>query len=188
MAGGLLIAAVGFGVLAQVDGPFDLATLVIGSIIMFFGIAPAFTLATDLIVGTAPQERAGAASAISETSAELGGALGIAVLGSIGAAVYRSTVSGIIPSAVPTKMAGAARDTLGGALALAQRLPHRLGTDLIAGARASFIRGLQVTSLIGVVVTIATAVVAAAVLRNVGSRVEDDSVESATEPGDTSLS
>ena len=136
MAGGLFIAAIGFGVLAQVGGPFDLTILVIGSVIMFFGIAPAFTLATDLIVGTAPQERAGAASAISETSAELGGALGIAVLGSIGAAVYRSTVIGTIPSAVPKKMAEAARDTLGGALALAERLPHRLGAELIAGACA----------------------------------------------------
>jgi MFS transporter, DHA2 family, multidrug resistance protein len=188
MAGGLLIGAIGFGVLAQVNGSSDLPTLVTGSIIMFFGIAPAFTLATDLIVGTAPQERAGAASAISETSAELGGALGIAVLGSIGAAVYRSTVMGNIPSAVPLRMAGAARDTLGGALALAQRLPHGVGAELVAGARASFVRGLQITSMIGVGVTLATAVVAAIVLRKVGSRRGEHSVGSVTEPGDASPS
>jgi DHA2 family multidrug resistance protein-like MFS transporter len=154
---------------------------------MFFGIAPAFTLATDLIVGTAPPERAGAASAISETSAELGGALGIAVLGSIGAAVYRSTVIRTIPSAVPPKIAGAARNTLGGALSLAERLPHQVGSQLIAGARASFIRGLQVTSMIGGVVTLATAVVAAVVLRKVRDRPGEGSLGSVGERGDTSL-
>jgi DHA2 family multidrug resistance protein-like MFS transporter len=186
MAGGLLIAALGFTVLTQIDGPSDLSVLVTGSIIMFFGIAPAFTLATDLIVGTAPQERAGAASAISETSAELGGALGIAVLGSIGAAVYRSTVIVTIPSAVPPKIAGAARDTLGGALSLAARLPHRVSTELIAGARASFIRGLQVTSWIGVAVTLGGTVVAAVALRNVQDRPDEDSLASVSELGDTS--
>jgi DHA2 family multidrug resistance protein-like MFS transporter len=55
---------------------------------MALGLGPVFTLAADLGVGAAPSERAGAAAAINETSSELGGALGIAVLGSIGAAVY----------------------------------------------------------------------------------------------------
>src|SRR5207253_8309599 len=59
----------------------------IGSVIYSLGLSPVVILATDLIVGSAPVERAGAASAISETSSELGGALGIAVLGSIGVAV-----------------------------------------------------------------------------------------------------
>jgi DHA2 family multidrug resistance protein-like MFS transporter len=57
---------------------------------MAVGAAQVITLGTDLVVGAAPAERAGAASAISETGLELGGALGIALLGSIGTAVYRS--------------------------------------------------------------------------------------------------
>ena len=52
------------------------------------GLAPVLTLTTDLIVGSAPPERAGAASGISETAVELGGALGISILGSIGIAIY----------------------------------------------------------------------------------------------------
>src|SRR5712671_4098485 len=89
VAAGLALAAVGFGVLTRVGGTPGVAVLVTGFVVYSLGLAPVFTLATDLIVGTAPPERAGAAAAISETGSELGGALGIAILGSIGTAVYR---------------------------------------------------------------------------------------------------
>jgi MFS transporter, DHA2 family, multidrug resistance protein len=173
MAGGLALSGVGLAMLALVNGASDLTRLVIASVILFGGIAPAFTLATDLIVGTAPPERAGAASAISETSAELGGALGIAVLGSIGAAVYRRTITATIPSGIPSRISGAARGTLGGAVSLAGRLPHELGATLMEAARASFIRGLQVTAVVAAVVAIATAVIAAIVLKDVPAGSED---------------
>ena len=114
----------GFAVLAQVGGPDGLAALVTGYVVLSLGLAPVFTLATDLIVGTAPPEQAGAASAVAETSSELGGALGIAILGSIVTAIYRSVManasSGRSAAAMPPT---AARDTLGGALAAAQQLP-----------------------------------------------------------------
>ena len=90
VCGGLLVAAAGFTLLTRLDG--ELALLVTGCVIVSLGLAAVFTLATDLMVGTAPPERAGAASAIAETGAEFGGALGIAVLGLIGTAVYRSEV------------------------------------------------------------------------------------------------
>ena len=60
---------------------------------MSLGLAPVFTLTTDLIIGAAPPERAGAASAISETSSEFGGALGIALLGALATAVYGNAFS-----------------------------------------------------------------------------------------------
>ncbi len=85
---GLALAAIGFGVLTRVDGSSALAVLVTGSLLVSLGLAPVFTLTTDVIVGAAPPERAGAASAISETGSELGGALGIALLGSLATAVY----------------------------------------------------------------------------------------------------
>src|SRR5205807_8288742 len=56
-------------------------------------LAPAFTLSTDLVIGSAPPERAGAAAALSETGSELGGALGIAILGTIGTGGYRSSMA-----------------------------------------------------------------------------------------------
>lgn len=71
------------------------------------------------------RERAGAAAGISETGAEFGGALGIAVLGSIGTAIYRNGVIDAIPASIPRAAAGPARDTLGEALSVAQQLQAR---------------------------------------------------------------
>jgi len=90
VAGGAAVTALGLAMLTRVGAESGLAVLVAGSVVMAIGAAQVITLGTDLVVGTAPAERAGAASAISETGLELGGALGIALLGSIGAAVYRS--------------------------------------------------------------------------------------------------
>src|ERR671914_485782 len=81
IAGGLAVEAVGFGLLMQIDASTSFLFLATGLVISSLGLAPVFTLTTDLVVGSAPPERAGAASAISETTRELGGALGIAVLG-----------------------------------------------------------------------------------------------------------
>jgi MFS transporter, DHA2 family, multidrug resistance protein len=114
-----------------------------------------------LIVGSAPPERAGAAAAVSETSSELGGALGIAILGSIGTAVYRTEVATAIPPGVPPEAAGAARGTLGGALAVAERLPEQLGAALLGPARDAFTHGMQLTAAICAVIALGTAVVAA---------------------------
>jgi len=132
---GLVLAAGGLGVLTKVDGASGLAVIVIGSIIYSLGFSPVVILATDLIVGSAPVEQAGAASAISETSSELGGALGIAILGSIGVAVYRSVMTGGIPIGVPPEAAAVAKATLGGAVVIAARLPDHLGVELLGTAR-----------------------------------------------------
>ncbi len=85
MTGGLLVAVAGFAGVAVADG---LHAVVAGSFVFSLGLAPVFTLAADLMSGSAPPERAGAASALNETTSELGGALGIALLGSLAAAVF----------------------------------------------------------------------------------------------------
>ncbi len=87
IAGGLALAAAGVAGLTHVDADTGLAMIVTGASAMGLGAGLVGTLATDVVVGAAPAERAGAASAITETGAELGGALGIAILGSIHAAV-----------------------------------------------------------------------------------------------------
>jgi DHA2 family multidrug resistance protein-like MFS transporter len=164
VAAGLAVAAAGLGILAQVDGG-GLAAVVTGSVVMSLGLAPVFTLTTDLIVGAAPPERAGAAAAISETGAELGGALGIAILGSIGTAVYRSDVANSVPAGVPPDQAETARDTLGGAVAVANHLSEPVASALLDTARESFVQGMQLTASIGAVVLLGSAVLAAVVLR-----------------------
>src|SRR5688572_29700913 len=115
----LSLAAVGLGLLAQVSGPDGLAVVVAASVVISLALAPVFTLTTELIVGSAPPERAGAASGISETASELGGALGISILGSIGIALYRSQVSERVPAEIPADASLAAQDTLGAAMSTA---------------------------------------------------------------------
>jgi DHA2 family multidrug resistance protein-like MFS transporter len=146
------------------------------------GLAPVITLATELIVGSAPPEQAGAATGMSETSGELGGALGIAILGSIGTAVYRTEVAGSLPSGVPAAAADAARDTLGGAIAIAQTLPETVGAALVEVARIAFIDALHFVAAVAAVGAVLTAIAAAVALRNVAARSEPAPEESTPEP------
>jgi len=174
MAAGLALSAVGFGLLTQVDAASGVELVVTAFVVFALGLAPVITLATDLIVGAAPRERAGAASAISETGAEFGGALGIAILGSIGIAVYRSRLADAVPPGIPPEQADAARDTLGGATETAEQLPDQLGAELLDTAREAFTQGLQVTAVTGAIVLAGLAVLTAILLRHarVGSESE----------------
>src|SRR5215213_4905152 len=169
MAGGLVLSAVGFGMLTQVEAASGLAILVIGSVVLSLGVAPVGTLATDIVVGSAPPERAGAASGISETSAEFGGALGIAILGSIGTAVYRSEVADAFPDGVPPDAAEGARDTLGGAVAAADQLSGPLDAELLVGAREAFTQGLQLSAKTSAAIVLGITILTAVLLRHVSA-------------------
>jgi MFS transporter, DHA2 family, multidrug resistance protein len=165
MLGGIVVAIVGVGLLTQVaaaDGP---ALIVAGIVILSLGLAPLFTLAADLAISSAPPERAGAASGISETSSELGGALGLAILGTIGTAVYRDNTADAFPAAVPHDAAETAGDTLAGAVVVADRLPHALAADVLEPARDAFTQGLQVAATLSGVLVVAAAVMVARLLR-----------------------
>ncbi|MFL5469991.1 MAG: MFS transporter [Gemmatimonadaceae bacterium] len=162
---GLVIAAVGFVVLTQLERANPLAIIVTGSIIYSLGVSPVVILATDIIVSSAPVERAGAASAISETSSELGGALGIAILGSIATAVYRTSMIDAIPSGVAADAGEIARGTLGGATAVAAQLPAQLGTTLLESAREAFVQAFVATAAVNAVLVLATAITATYLLR-----------------------
>jgi MFS transporter, DHA2 family, multidrug resistance protein len=165
IAGGLTLAAIGFGCLTLVDG--ELAFLVTGSVVFALGLAPVYTLAADVMVGAAPPEEAGAAAGISETSSELGGALGIAVLGAIGTAVYRAEIDAAVPAGVPPEAADTARETLGGAVAATGELPGRVATELADAAREAFTQALQLAATLNAAVAIGAAVLAVAMLRRV---------------------
>lgn len=165
MVGGLVLAAIGFGVITQVAESYGLTVLVGGSVVYSLGLAPVFTLTNDFIISNAAPERAGSASALSETSSELGGALGIAILGSIGTAVYRSRMAGTLPAGTPPEAAEAARGTLGGAFAAAERMAGRPGAELIGTAREAFTQALVVTAFLCAIVMLATAILFAILMR-----------------------
>jgi DHA2 family multidrug resistance protein-like MFS transporter len=181
MGAGLALSAVGLGVLTQVGGTDGLAVVVIGSVIISLGLSPVLALTTELIVGSAPPERAGAASGISETGAELGGALGISVLGSIGVAIYRGVVDEALPAGVPNGAATVARDTLGGAVGVAGQLPAQIGTAVLDVARDAFVQGMQAAAGISAIIAITVAIIAVTVLRNVQPGSGEEEVTDATD-------
>jgi DHA2 family multidrug resistance protein-like MFS transporter len=176
MAAGLVLAAVGLGLFTLL-GPAGLALLVTGSVVFSLALAPVDTLATDLAVGAAPPERAGAASALTETAAEFGGALGIAVLGVIGTGIYRGHLTGALPPGILPGTAAAARDTLGGAVAAAGNLPGQAGEVLVRVARQAFTQGLHVAFAVSAAAMLGAAVLAAIQLRHLRPASESDASE-----------
>jgi DHA2 family multidrug resistance protein-like MFS transporter len=166
IAGGMTVAAAGFVLLAMVDEVASpLAMLVTGSVVFSLGLTPVVTLTTDIVLTAAPPQRAGAASALSETSSEFGGALGIAVMGSIVTAIYRGEIAVSLPPDVPAQAAETARGTIGGAVSVAGELPGALGAELLGAARAAFAQAFGTTAAISALIAIGVAVLAAALLR-----------------------
>ena len=146
-------------------------------------IAPVVSLVTDLIVGSAPPERAGVVSALSETASEFGGALGIAVLGSLGTALYRGAMATAVPIGVQADAVATARDTLAGAMVVAGRLPGPLGSELIDAARMAFTHAMQWAAFVSAAVVLTTAITSLVLLRHVRTR--DQAERSAGRDGGT---
>jgi DHA2 family multidrug resistance protein-like MFS transporter len=184
MGAGVALAAVGSTLLLGVglDPGLGLPLVVIADVILSLALAPVITLATELIVGSAPPEQVGAATGMSETSGELGGALGIAILGSLGTAVYRAGVTDLAPAGLAEHVLAAARDTLGGAVAIAQTLPQALGAQLVSAASAAFIDAFHVVTAVSVVGALLTAVAAYLALRGVPARTEPEPADSELTP------
>ncbi|WP_341644132.1 MFS transporter [Thauera sp. SDU_THAU2] len=176
VSAGLLLALPGFLAMMLVGGPpagspyvgdaVSLWLLVAGTSVLGVGVMPMMILGTDLVVGSAPPTKTGAAAATSETATELGMALGIAIIGSVGAAVYRSHMLAVANGVgLPPELAASAIDTLGGALGAAERLPGEAGAALLHAAREAFAAALHVNAVIGAAIMLATALIVALFLR-----------------------
>ncbi|MFG3054272.1 MFS transporter [Kitasatospora sp. NPDC048239] len=157
MSGGFLIGAGGFVMMTAVGAHSPLALILTAAGVLAAGTVGTMTLTAEMVVSAAPIERAGAASATSETAVELGSSLGIALLGAAGAAVYRSQLDGALPAGVDGEAARAAQDTLGGAVTVAAHLPDRIGAELLETARAAFTDGLHVAAVVGLVFALGAA-------------------------------
>ncbi|MDN5601022.1 MAG: MFS transporter [Brachybacterium sp.] len=160
---GLCLNATGF-VLVMVAGAVggDL-TLLIAFAVLGAGVGTAETISNDLILSAVPAERAGAASAISETAYETGAVLGTAVLGSLLNAAYRSHLE--VPAGLTAPQHAAASETLGGATAVAAELPARTGQALLDSAQHAFDSGAVLTSGIGAGLMVIAALIAHRTLR-----------------------
>ncbi|HET6396008.1 MAG TPA: MFS transporter [Pseudoxanthomonas sp.] len=163
MAGGMALAALGLA--CWWIGRPDALQLTAGFVLLSIGMSPVSMVTTDLVVGAAPPEKAGMASAMSETGFELGAALGIAVLGSLAAAIYRLHVDAEALPQLPPAALETARGTLGQALALARELPEAAAAALRDTARHAYALGLRAISAIGSALLLALALLCHARLR-----------------------
>ncbi|MCU1640153.1 MAG: qacA5 [Nocardia sp.] len=162
-AAGLTVAALGYALITQVNTTTGLPALIIGFAIAMAGIGPGLALGYDLVLGAAPAEMAGSASATAETGGQFGVAAGVAVLGSIGAAVYRAHMPA--PMALPPIPAGQAHESIAGAITVAHDVPPTLRYEVLESARTAFTTGLHTVAAIGAVVFIALAALAIVELR-----------------------
>lgn len=165
IAAGLVVSAAGYQILTQLESSGGLSVAIKGIIMIMIGVGPMGALATELIVGSAPPDKAGAAAAVSESGAEFGIALGIAGIGSIGTAIYRSQV--LIPTGVPAESAVNASESIIGAVAIAEQMPAPLGTELLDSAREAFTNGLNASALLSTVIFILLALSSIVLLRHV---------------------
>ncbi|WP_371497906.1 MFS transporter [Kitasatospora sp. NBC_00374] len=166
MTGGFVISAAGFGLMALVGPDTPLALILTAAGVIAAGAVGTMTLTAEMVVSAAPAERAGAASATSETASELGSSLGIALLGAAGAAIYRTQLDGRMPAGLPADAARAAQDTLGGAVTVAGRISGPAGTELLAAGRAAFADGMHVAAVAGLLIMLGAALAANRLMRH----------------------
>ena len=150
----LVLAAAGFLVLILVGSGHGVPVVVLGISLMSLGLGPVMTLVNEIILTAAPAERAGAASAVSETCAELSAALGIALLGSLGMALYRQGLGPAVLALLPADSRDAAIATPGATWMAAARLPAVAAGQLLDEARRVFTFALRINAVIGAIIVL----------------------------------
>ncbi|GAA0603115.1 MFS transporter [Sporichthya brevicatena] len=164
IGGGCAIAAVGM-VLLTSPGNDRLTVVLLGYGLLWLGAGPMFALCADLILGSAPEERAGGAGALSETGNEFGLALGIGLVGTAGIALYRRQID--MPAGMSEEQEDAARESLGSALNTAAELPADVGAQLLESGRQAFIDGVTLSAGLGAALCLIGAVLGTFLLSSV---------------------
>jgi len=147
-AAGLTILALTFGWLSRLDPGTPYWQLACALVSLGLGMGLAMTPATAIVTDALPAEKQGVGSAMNDLSRELGGALGIAVLGSVLQSAYRGHLT--LPDAPPSVAVQAKAS-----LALAERL----GSEVAVPARSAFVDGLQGALLVAASVLLISAIV-----------------------------
>lgn len=164
LALGLGLAAAALVVMGLTASSRELLVLITANTALSLGMAPVATIAADLVMSSAPPERAGAASGLNETSSEFGGALGIALLGSVLTVLYRGGLGGTLPDGLSGEAVAMALRGIGGAHAAAETLPAG-GAELLEAARVAYADAMLVTSLLGAAIVLIAAVTTIAMFR-----------------------
>ena len=161
---GLVLVAVALLVFSRVSDSSGYGLVALVLVIIGVGMGLAMAPATDSIMGSLPPEKAGVGSAMNDTTREIGGALGVAIMGSLTTAVYSSRITQspsftALKSAAPDA-AAAVKDSIGSATLAAAKLPDDIRRQITAAANDAFIHGIDRTVIVGAVVALLGAVVA----------------------------
>ncbi len=156
---GMLLFATGMVVASTSTVGSGYPRVLVAMLLLGSGMGLAVAPSTESIMGSLPRHQAGVGSAVNDTSREVGGALGVAVIGSLLSSIYGSRVLDQLPSAVPAGARDAASDSLGGALAVSAQL-GRAGNALAEGAREAFVFAMSRASLVTAAIAVVGAVVA----------------------------
>jgi DHA2 family multidrug resistance protein-like MFS transporter len=167
IGGGLGGTAVVMAVFTQIGSQAGPATLIIGFAFFSFCGAPVVALGTGLVMGAAPPQQAGAAASMAQISNEFGSALGIATLGTLAVAIYRSKLANHLPAGLTPGDTHTAHDSIVGAASTAATLPPPLATALLHPARAAFTSGLHLATAIAALLLASTATLIATQLKHI---------------------
>jgi Na+/melibiose symporter-like transporter len=175
MAVGLGMVAVALLLLSRASPTSGYGLVITALIVMAAGMGFIMAPATDSIMGSLPRAKAGIGSAVNDTTRQTGGALGVAVLGSLLASSYRSSVAPVV-DLVPAGARAAVRDSIGSAIAVSRQIGGEAGARLATTARAGFIHAMDVTLRVAAGVMIVGLVVVLAFLP-ARAREEEETVE-----------
>ena len=159
VAAGMMTVAVGLWFLSTVTVTTGYPHVLLSLMVLGTGMALAMTPATESIMGSLPPGKAGVGSAMNDTTRQIGGALGVAILGSVFASAYTSSIASALQG-LPAQAATAATNSVGAALAIADRLPGTSGTALATAAKSSFIHAMDRGLFVGAAVAVVGALVA----------------------------
>ncbi len=156
---GLAVTAIGLYSFTGLQSSSSFAPLLISILIMSIGMGTVFGPATESVMGSLPPERAGVGSAINDTTRELGGALGVAVIGSAMSSVYgHQVVSALAGAALPGPAREAVQRSLAGGLGVARQIGGDLGAQIASVTREAFVSGMHRGVIIGSVAVLVGAI------------------------------
>ena len=156
---GMLVFAAGLVVASTSTVDSGYTRVMLAMVLMGAGMGLSVAPATESIMGALPLHQAGVGSAVNDTSREVGGALGVAVIGSMLSSLYSSNLNGKLPATVPGQVRDAADESVGAALQVSAQL-GRIGAPLADAARESFVYAMSRASLVTAAVAIVGALLA----------------------------
>jgi fucose permease len=160
VAAGLVLAAVGLSMMTMFEVDSSYGIVLAQLLVLGFGMGMAMAPATESVMGSLPLDKASVGSAVNDTTRTTGGALGVAILGSLLASGYRGDMDEAVEG-LPHGAAETASDTLSGGLAVAQRMGD---SGLADAAQSAFMSGMHIAALAAAAVALTGAVIALLVI------------------------